>query len=254
MPVIPLVPSESPTLIFSLLCLSAHHLALTASALQPVKSGSLSLYQSIPVPVLISSVSHPQDPLLPAGLPIHLTPLLLCLRFGYCWTLCTFINYIYLLTYFAFSALALLVGWQEGHPTFKRLSGGALARLSVWNEVHTCIRPSWCHCHSLSLCFSKIQICFTFLVPAHPGSPVQRAIEQVCVCVLTYFMCENWQKSTSNKQKDFSLLIWHLCSQVQVWQHVAHTVKRSVSLLSANLFIFLTVKRNNFAFQTVVKL
>ena len=33
-------------------------------------------------------------------------------------------------------------------------------------------------------CFSIIQICFTFLVPAHPGSPRQRAIEWVCVCML----------------------------------------------------------------------
>ena len=28
-------------------------------------------------------------------------------------------------------------------------------------------------------CFSKIQIGFTFLVPAHPGSPGQRAVKQV---------------------------------------------------------------------------
>jgi len=32
-------------------------------------------------------------------------------------------------------------------------------------------------------CFSKIQVGFTFLVPAHPGSPGQRAIKRVCVCV-----------------------------------------------------------------------
>ena len=32
-------------------------------------------------------------------------------------------------------------------------------------------------------CFSKIQIGFTFLVPARPGSPRQRAIKRVCVCV-----------------------------------------------------------------------
>ena len=31
-------------------------------------------------------------------------------------------------------------------------------------------------------CFSKIQIGFTFLVPAHLGSPGKRAIKQVCVC------------------------------------------------------------------------
>jgi len=33
-------------------------------------------------------------------------------------------------------------------------------------------------------CFSKIPIGFTFLVPAHPGSPGQRAVKRVCVCVL----------------------------------------------------------------------
>jgi len=32
-------------------------------------------------------------------------------------------------------------------------------------------------------CSSKIQIGVTFLVPAHPGSPRQRAVKRVCVCV-----------------------------------------------------------------------
>jgi len=32
-------------------------------------------------------------------------------------------------------------------------------------------------------CFSKFQIGFTFLVPAHPGSRGKRAIKWVCVCV-----------------------------------------------------------------------
>jgi len=33
-------------------------------------------------------------------------------------------------------------------------------------------------------CFSKIQIGFTFLVPAHPGIPGQRAVKRLCVlCV-----------------------------------------------------------------------
>jgi len=32
-------------------------------------------------------------------------------------------------------------------------------------------------------CFSKIQIGFTLLVPAHPGCPGQRAVKRVCVCV-----------------------------------------------------------------------
>ena len=79
----------------------------------------------------------------------------------------------------AFSDLTLLVGWQEGHLACKKLSGGVLAWLSVLSEVQTCM-PSGCHCHSLSLAF---QIGFTFLLPAHPGSPGQRAVKRVCVCV-----------------------------------------------------------------------
>ena len=36
--------------------------------------------------------------------------------------------------------------------------------------------------HTVS-CFSKIQIDFTFLVPAHLGIPGQGAVKRVCVCV-----------------------------------------------------------------------
>jgi len=32
-------------------------------------------------------------------------------------------------------------------------------------------------------CFTKIQIGFTFLVTAHPGSPGKGAVKRVCVCV-----------------------------------------------------------------------
>ena len=33
-------------------------------------------------------------------------------------------------------------------------------------------------------CFSKIQISFTFLVPAHLGSPGKMAVKRVCVCYI----------------------------------------------------------------------
>jgi len=50
--------------------------------------------------------------------------------------------YLYLTSYFAFSALMLLVGRQEGHPACKKLSDGVLAWLSVWSDVQTCMWPS----------------------------------------------------------------------------------------------------------------
>jgi len=44
--------------------------------------------------------------------------------------------------FFAFSALTLLVGRQEGHPACKKLSGGVLAWLSTWSKVQSCICSS----------------------------------------------------------------------------------------------------------------
>ena len=38
-------------------------------------------------------------------------------------------------------------------------------------------------------CFSKIQIGFTFLVPAHPGSPGKRAVKRARACVCVIFVC-----------------------------------------------------------------
>jgi len=43
-------------------------------------------------------------------------------------------------------------------------------------------------------CFSKIQIGFTFLIPAHLGSPGKRAIKRVCV-----FSPQIWRQKTSSR-------------------------------------------------------
>ena len=102
------------------------------------------------------------------------------------WRLINIFTYLMKVT---FRALTLLVGQQEGHPACKKLSGGVLAWLSVWSTVQTCKWPSWCHCHSLSLASVKSRL----VVPAHPGSPGQRAVKQVCVCVMKvlYYLDQN---------------------------------------------------------------
>jgi len=76
---------------------------------------------------------------------------------------------------FAFSALTLLVGHQEGHPACKNLSGGA--------GVVICLeRGADLHMAQLMplpltvSCFSEIQIGFTCQVSAHPGSQGQRPL------------------------------------------------------------------------------
>jgi len=94
-----------------------------------------------------------------------------------------FPNFLWVHAVHAFSALTLLVGRQERHPACKKLSGGVLVWLSVWSEVQTCIWPQLMPLPLTVSCFSKIRIGFTFLVPAHPGIPGQRAVKRVCVCV-----------------------------------------------------------------------
>ena len=54
-------------------------------------------------------------------------------------------------------------------------------------------------------CFSKIQIGFSFLVPAHPGSPGKRAVKRVCVCVCVCSIMH-----------DVSAVMWPLAADI-VW-------------------------------------
>jgi len=81
----------------------------------------------------------------------------------------------------AFSALTLLVGRQEGHPAYKKQSGGVLAWLSCLEQGADLHMAQLMPLPLTVCCFSKIQIGFTILVPAHLGSPGQRAVKWVCV-------------------------------------------------------------------------
>ena len=82
----------------------------------------------------------------------------------------------------AFSALTLLVGRQEGHPACKKTEwwgAGVVICLKRGADLHMAQLMTM----PLTVCcFSKIQIGFTFLVLADPGSPGHRAIKNGCVC------------------------------------------------------------------------
>jgi len=77
-----------------------------------------------------------------------------------------------------FSASTLLVGRQEGRPACKKTEWWGAGSLDRGADLHIAqVMPL-----PLTVsCFSKIQIGFTFLVPAHLGSPGQRVVKRVCV-------------------------------------------------------------------------
>jgi len=74
-----------------------------------------------------------------------------------------------------------LVGRQEGHPVCKKLSGGLVGCWHGYLSGAMC-RLAYCPANPLTVsCFSKIQLGYTFLVLAQPGSPGKGAVKWVCV-------------------------------------------------------------------------
>jgi len=78
----------------------------------------------------------------------------------------------------------LLVGWQEGHPACKKTEWWG-AGMVICHERGAYLYMAQLMPLPLTVsCFSKIQTGFAFLVPAHLGSPGQRAVKRVCVCLI----------------------------------------------------------------------
>ena len=88
---------------------------------------------------------------------------------------------------YAFSALTLLVGRQEGHPACKKTEWwgvGVVICLERGADLHMVqLMPLPLAVSS----FGKIQIGFTFLVPARSGSPGQMAVKRVCDCIVLMY-------------------------------------------------------------------
>jgi len=73
----------------------------------------------------------------------------------------------------------LLAGWQEGHPACKKTEWWG-AGMVICPEQGADLHMAKLMLPPLTVsCFSKLQIGFNFLVPAHPGSPIIRAVKRV---------------------------------------------------------------------------
>ena len=70
-----------------------------------------------------------------------------------------------------------------------------LVWLSVWSEVHTCIWPSWCHCHSLSLALVNSRLVLSFWYSLAWVVPEKGHYTCACVCVcLSERYMRSWQR------------------------------------------------------------
>ena len=119
----------------------------------------------------------------------------------------------WLVTVIAINACVWLVTvlwccWLEGHPACKKQRVWVLALLSVWSEVQTCIWPSWCHCHSLSLASVKSRLVLPFwyritLVVTEKG-PLNWC---VCLALDLWRHCDRFSYCHSHNNKCMCLTI-----------------------------------------------
>ena len=148
----------------------------------------------------------------------------------------------YSLYYSAFSAV---VGRQEGHPACKKLTAGVLAWLSVWSEVQTCIRPSWCHYHSLFLASVKSRLVLPFWYQLTRVVPEKGPLT-VCVSTLTNFSslsdycCHIFSSTHTIQHCQFAICLHLVIFSDQLeywhWQHVAYALPH-ITLRQWNLQI-----------------
>ena len=81
------------------------------------------------------------------------------------------------------------LGGRKGIRPVKKLSGEVLAWWTIWSEVQTCICPSWCHCHSLSLASVKSRLVLPFWY--RPTRVVlKKGPLNGCVCVLKVYLSQ----------------------------------------------------------------
>ena len=85
------------------------------------------------------------------------------------------------------------LGGRKGIRPVKNWVVGCWRGYSVWSEVQTCIWPSRCHCHSLSLASVKSRLVLPFwyrptrvVLEIVPLNARARVCVCVCVCVCVY--------------------------------------------------------------------
>ena len=130
------------------------------------------------------------------------------------------------------------LGGRKGIRPVKKLSGGVLAWLSVWSKVQTCVWPSWCHCHSLSLASVKSRLVLRFwyrLIWVVPDKGPLNGCVCVCVnCTVVYvrlFACRvSYRRAEELVSEDDSF-----ASRVSSKHWICKHRKNEMSVFSADV-------------------
>ena len=91
-------------------------------------------------------------------------------------------------------------------------------------------------------CFSKIQIGFTFLVPAPLGSPGERAVKRMCVCVRVCVWYGNGKTDIWNSRQNFLNAFNNIKVQ---WRHANRYLRKSSAAQCVNVYVRFSVLNNS---------
>jgi len=137
------------------------------------------------------------------------------------------------------------LGGRKGIRPVKKLSGGVLAWLSVWCEVQTCIQPTWCHCHSLSLASVKSRLVLPFWYRL-TRVVLEKGPLNGCVCVLLpvhwHGRVASW--STGENQQQSPPVLWwvsysrHFFSQ---WTRQVLRLQGALNFSSSCFFVAIVI-------------
>ena len=124
-----------------------------------------------------------------------------------------------------------LVPAHLGSPGKRPLNGWVLLASEWWGVGVVICLERGADLHTVQLmplplivsCFSKIQTGFTFLVPAHPGSPGKRAVKRVSY--LTIYQQYSEQISHCNRQDrqaELTTALRSICAFKSIYWHITN--------------------------------
>ena len=121
----------------------------------------------------------------------------------------------------AFSALTLMAGWQEEHPAHKKLSDEVLVRLPVCSKMQMfCMWFSWCHCHPITSCFSKIQMVLCFWYQFTQVVLEKRPLNGNSYC--RWYICYSFVNMLSR----FDVMCFQLMAVLENFRFFSHQIFR----------------------------
>jgi len=128
------------------------------------------------------------------------------------------------------------LGSSKGIRPVKKLSGGVPAWLFVWSEVHTCIWPSWCHCHSLFLASVKSRLVLPFwhwLTRVVPGKGPLNGC--VCVCMWSFYYILTVARAHNANSRWFPWISWCSSKSLQEQNFLSWYIWKQCPMTSDNL-------------------